>query len=62
MESDLEFFERLMREQEQKEKEEDRRINEIIENITYIINPLQINKVDDDKIQKKRKIIPMVFE
>lgn len=62
MESDLEFFERLMREQEQKEKEEDRRINEIIENITYIINPLQINKVNDDKIQKKSKIIPMVFE
>ena len=62
MESDLEFFQRLMREQEQKEKEEDKKINEIIENITYIINPLQINTVNDDKKQKKRKIIPMVFE
>jgi len=61
MESDLEFFQRLMREQEQKEKEEDKKINEIIENITYIINPLQINTVNDDKKQK-RKIIPMVFE
>lgn len=60
MESDLEFFERLMREQEQKEK--DRRINEIIENITYIINPLQINTVNDDKKQKKKKLISMVFE
>ena len=62
MESDLEFFQRLMREQEQKEKEEDKKINEIIENITYIINPLQINTVNDDKKQKKRKIIPMIFE
>ena len=61
MESDLEFFQRLMREQEQKEKEEDKKINEIIENITYIINPLQINTVNDDKKQK-RKIISMVFE
>ena len=60
MESDLEFFQRLMREQEQKEKEEDKKINEIIENITYIINPLQINTVNDDKKQK-RKIISMVF-
>ena len=50
-----------MREQEQKEKEEDKKINEIIENITYIINPLQINTVNDDKKQK-RKIISMVFE
>ena len=62
MESDLEFFERLMKEQEQKEKEEDRRINEIIENITYIINPLQINTVNDNKKQKKKKLISMIFE
>jgi len=62
MESDLEFFQRLMREQEQKEKEEDKRINEIIENITYIINPLQINTVNDNKKQKKKKLISMVFE
>ena len=53
MESDLEFFQRLMREQEQKEKEEDKKINEIIENITYIINPLQINTVNDDKNKKR---------
>ena len=61
MESDLEFFERLMREQQQK-KDEDNRINEVIENITYIINPLQINTVNDNKKQKERKLISMVFE
>jgi hypothetical protein len=61
MESDLKFFERLKREQEQK-KEEDNRINEVIENITYIINPLQINTVNDNKKQKKKKLISMVFE
>lgn len=59
MDTDLEFFERLMREQELKMKD-NTTINESVNNN---VNPLQIkiNKVIIEKRDNKRKI-KMVFE
>lgn len=59
MDTDLEFFERLMNEQELKMKD-NTTINESVDNI---VNPLQIkiNKVIIEKRDNKKKI-KMVFE
>lgn len=54
METDLEFFERLMKLYEIKDKKE-------VQQITYIINPLQVQKVIVDKPKRDTKM-KMVFE
>uniref|UniRef100_A0A6C0CPS2 Uncharacterized protein n=1 Tax=viral metagenome TaxID=1070528 RepID=A0A6C0CPS2_9ZZZZ len=57
METDLEFFERLMKDHEMKMKDKNENKNEII----HIINPLQVKKVIANKPKKDTKM-KMVFE
>lgn len=61
METDLEFFERLMKEQELKKDNPIQ--NNSVDNITHIVNPLQIkiHKVVIEKRDNKKKI-NMIFE
>lgn len=63
METDLEFFERLMKEQELKKDNPIQ--NNSVDNITHIVNPLQIKIhkiVIEKRDNKKKKKMNMIFE
>lgn len=63
METDLEFFERLMKQQELKKDNPIQ--NNSVDNITHIVNPLQIKIhkiVIEKRDNKKKKKMNMIFE